>query len=125
MKLRAWRQYRKFAAALALLGALFYAALLPGHLTSQFAAVLFRADLSQFAGAICHGGGDGKPGSSAPAESCPICKSLSALAFGMLPTPQVEIPAFEGGSVLGAPVRRAVVEATPLIPRSRGPPHSS
>ncbi len=120
-----WRHYRRFVAAVALLGALFYAELLPGHLTSQFAAALFQADFSQFAGAICHGGGEEKPGPTGPVENCPICKSISAFAFGMLPTPQFELPAFEGRPVVGEPVRRAVVEATSLIPRSRGPPHST
>ena len=37
------RKHRRIAAALALLGVAFYALLLPGHLTSQFNAQLYKA----------------------------------------------------------------------------------
>lgn len=115
-----WRHYRRFAAALALAGLASYAALLPGHLISQFAAQLRQADLSAFAGAVCHGGG-GRSGPATQDANCPICKCHSGLAFGILNAPP-SVLAFDGASAIGETARSAVVDATPLIARSRGPP---
>ena len=53
------RRHRRIAAALALLGVAFYALLLPGHLTSQFNAQLYKADVGMFADAMCVSGDQG------------------------------------------------------------------
>lgn len=122
MEVREWRQSRKFVSACALLSVLYYAALLPGHLTSQFAAQILQAELSFFGGALCKGGGGETRGPAAPGADCPICKSLSALALGIFPTPQFKILAPAGGSVISELASNAAVEAARIPPRSRGPP---
>ena len=53
------RKHQRIAAALALLGVAFYALLLPGHLTSQFNAQLYKADVGMFADAMCLSGDQG------------------------------------------------------------------
>ena len=95
------RKHRRIAAALALLGVAFYALLLPGHLTSQFNAQLYKADVGMFADAMCLSGDQGsKP---MPATSCPICKGLAAFQLAMVPP--------ELGDASGNAARAAVIAA--------------
>ncbi len=114
------RKHRRIAAALALLGVAFYALLLPGHLTSQFNAQLFRADAGMFADAMCLSGDQGsKP---MPATSCPICKGLAAFHLAMKPPEQVSLPEMPHASAVIAALKDDVARASVPPPRSRGPP---
>lgn len=110
-------------AALALLGAVFYAYLLPGHIASQFAAQLHKADLASFAGAIC--APDSSAGTDLPETKCPICQGLASF-YVVLAPPDVALlnaPPREG-PVLVATRDDAALRKTPP-PQSRGPPHLS
>ena len=84
------RRHRRIGAALALLGVAFYALLLPGHLTSQFNAQLYKAEVGMFADAMCQSGDEG--GKPMPATSCPICKGLAAFQHGHGPAGTCRAP---------------------------------
>lgn len=113
------RRHRRIAAALALLGVAFYAMLLPGHLTSQFNAQLYKAEVGMFADAMCLSGDEGKP---MPATSCPICKGLAAFHFAVVPPEQATLPAMPHASAVIAALKDGVARAAIPAPRSRGPP---
>lgn len=114
------RKHRRIAAALALLGVAFYALLLPGHLTSQFNAQLYKADVGMFADAMCLSGDQGsKP---MPATSCPICKGLAAFQMAMVPPELAALPVMPHASAIIAALRDDVARASIPPPRSRGPP---
>ena len=114
------RRHRRIAAALALLGVAFYVLLLPGHLTSQFNAQLYKADVGMFADAMCLSGGEG--GKPMPATSCPICKGLAAFQMAMVPPELAALPAMPHASAVIAALRDDVARASIPPPRSRGPP---
>ena len=114
------RRHRRIAAALALLGVAFYALLLPGHLTSQFNAQLYKAEVGMFADAMCLSGDEG--GKPMPATNCPICKGLAAFQLAMTPPEQVMPPVMPHASAVIAAVREDVARASIPPPRSRGPP---
>jgi hypothetical protein len=114
------RKYRRVAAALALLGVAFYALLLPGHLTSQFNAQLYKADIGMFADAICLSGEHGsKP---MPATSCPICKGIAAFQLAMTPPEQASLPVMPHATPVLASMQDDVAGVCLPTPRSRGPP---
>lgn len=108
---------------MALLGVAFYALLLPLHLTSQFAAQLYRADLGIFADSMCRGGatGDGS-NPAAPATSCPICKGLTAFQLALAAPETVVLPVMPLAAPILAVVQDDVAGAAIPTPRSRGPP---
>ncbi len=119
------RAYRKVAAALGLLSVLFYAALLPGHLTSQFAEQLFAAEYGSLGQVICRGAPAVPSQSGAPASptpSCPFCKGLAAFQFALAPAPVVIVPAATEHALLYAETRDDIADGVRLTPRSRGPP---
>ena len=76
---------------MALLGVAFYALLLPGHLTSQFNAQLYKAEVGMFADSMCQSGDEG--GKPMPATSCPICKGVAAFQLAMTPPELAVLPA--------------------------------
>jgi hypothetical protein len=105
---------------LALLGVAFYALLLPGHLTSQFSAQLYRADVGMFADAMCATDGSNP---ALPATSCPICKGLAAFHFALATRDAALLPVMpHAAPVLVAAQDDVAGEAVPQ-PRSRGPPN--
>jgi hypothetical protein len=114
------RKHRRIAAALALLGVAFYALLLPGHLTSQFNAQLYKGDVGMFADAMCLSGDQG--GKPMPATSCPICKGLAAFQLAMTPPEQAVLPEMPHAAAVLANVQDDVAGAVVPAPRSRGPP---
>lgn len=116
------RTHRRVAAALALLGIAFYTLLLPWHLTSQFAAQLYRADVGIFADAMCTSNGGDRSDPAAPKTSCPICKGLAAFQLAVAPAAAIALPAAPAGTPLLAVVRDDVAGAAVPAPRSRGPP---
>lgn len=107
---------------MALLGIAFYTLLLPWHLTSQFAAQLYRADVGIFADVMCTSNGGDRSDPAAPKTSCPICKGLAAFQLAVAPAAAIALPAAPAGTPLLAVVRDDVAGATVPAPRSRGPP---
>ncbi len=114
------RRHRRIGAALALLGVAFYALLLPGHLTSQFNAQLYKAEVGMFADSMCQSGDEG--GKPMPATSCPICKGLAAFHMAMVPPELAALPAMPHASAIIAALKDDVARASIPPPRSRGPP---
>ena len=116
------RTHRRVAAALALLGVAFYPLLLPWHLTSQFAAQLYRADVGIFADAMCTSNGSDRSDPAAPKTSCPICQGLAAFQLAVAPAAAVVLAVEPAGKPVLVAVRDDVAGATVPTPRSRGPP---
>ena len=117
------RTHRKVAAALGLLGVAFYTLLLPWHLTSQFSAQLYRADVGIFADAMCASGADaGGSKPAMPATSCPICKGLAAFQLAMAAPEALPLAAMPHAAPVLAIVQDDVAGALVPAPRSRGPP---
>jgi hypothetical protein len=113
------RSHRRSITAIALLGVAFYALLLPGHLISQFAAQLHRADLGMFADSMC------SPGSSKPAmpeSSCPICKGLAAFQLALVTLDAIPLPVLPHATPTLAALREHAASAALPATRSRGPP---
>ncbi|MEG6508963.1 DUF2946 family protein [Methyloligella sp. 2.7D] len=111
------------AGALGLLGVLFYAALIPGHLVSQTVTALVQSELGSVV--ICHSDGSQDSDRQKADHGCPFCHGhagfqLAALGAGLafqLPPvpPRVFLPASDE---IGAGHRS-------ITPQSRGPPHIS
>jgi hypothetical protein len=113
------RTHRKTAAALALLGVAFYALLLPWHLTSQFSAQLYRADVGMFADSMCSPDGSNP---ALPASNCPICKGLAAFHLALATPDAALLPAMPHASPVLTIVQDDVAGVAVPHPRSRGPP---
>jgi hypothetical protein len=111
---------RRIAAALALLGVAFYALLLPWHLTSQFSAQLYRADVGMFADAMCATDGFNP---AMPASSCPICKGLAAFQLALATPDAALLPVMPHAAPVLAVAQDDVAGVAVPQPRSRGPPH--
>jgi hypothetical protein len=110
---------RRIAAALALLGVAFYALLLPWHLTSQFSAQLYRADVGMFADAMCATDGSNP---AMPASSCPICKGLAAFQLALATPDAALLPVMPHAAPVLAIAQDDVAGVAAPHPRSRGPP---
>jgi hypothetical protein len=104
---------------LALLGIAFYALLLPWHLTSQFAAQLFKAEFGPIAGAMC---GSGPASPDAPDTGCPICKGLAAFQLALEAAPASALPTPVGAPPRCGSAHDDIAGSESLVPRSRGPP---
>jgi hypothetical protein len=113
------RSHRRSITAIALLGVAFYALLLPGHLISQFAAQLHRADLGMFADSMCSQGSS-KP--AMPESSCPICKGLAAFQLALVTADATPLPVMPHATPTLAALRDDVAGAALPATRSRGPP---
>jgi len=116
------RSHRKLAAALGLLGVAFYALLLPWHLTSQFTTQLVRAEIGEFADAICTGNGSSP---AMPATSCPICKGLAAFQLALAAPEAAVLPVLPHAAPAPSLLRDDVAELAVPRPHSRGPPLAS
>jgi hypothetical protein len=113
------RTHRKTAAALALLGVAFYALLLPWHLTSQFSAQLYRADVGMFAEAMCSPDGSNP---AMPATGCPICKGLAAFQLALAAPDAALLPVMPHAAPVLVVKQDDVAGVAVPTPRSRGPP---
>jgi hypothetical protein len=130
MSLGTLRSHRKLAAALALAGVAFYAALLPWHLTSQLSAQLFRAQFGDFGLVICKGGTATSTAQTeidplapkAPGMSCPICKGLAAFQLAVVTAALAGLLEVKAGPDIVEPAEQAIADAVVPTPRSRGPP---
>lgn len=124
---------QRFAAVLALLGALTYATLLPWHVTSSFAARSLERDLLSALHVIC-APGQATQGTLALAQTgepdtpvehvtgCPICKGLAAFQLAVLPSDIATTPVFAVRATFDRVADRAGHPVAGIIPKSRGPP---
>lgn len=115
----------RVAGALALLGAAFYALLLPWHLTSQFDRQLFVAEFGNEIALICSSDGASdasRSGTGAPVSSCPICKGLAAFQLALAPAAQIIAPPSTVDRLLRFALHDDAAGAVTIPPRSRGPP---
>jgi hypothetical protein len=124
-------RYRRIAGALALVGTLFYSALIPLHVVSQATAALLGESTGGAQVAPCHEGAGtadqatNDPARKAPAtpqKHCPFCEGFAAFQFAIAPAHTISI------------VRVAIRAAAPHLtseglagvslraPQSRGPP---
>jgi len=123
---RVFRHHRvQLSTALAVLGVLAYALLLPGHLTSQFRAQLGLSDAGIFAESMCRSDGSGSADHGTPQSNCPICKSLASYQLALAAPAPVALPLMPHARP--APTQLFVAIAVGILhaPRSRGPPTSA
>lgn len=128
----AYRAWRSFAAALALLGVLLHATLVPWHAGARAAARSAPSDLLSDLTVICHSGTAGAvdvrvnlpdgSGQSDRRQDCLVCKGLAAATLAVLAVP-CPVPVPTDQRVIDVkPADRVTIELVALQPRSRGPP---
>ncbi len=122
---------QRTAAALALLGVLAYATLVPWHLSSRFAERSIERTLFAALHVNCLPGGpqslaavdpDAPPSPVENETNCPICKGLAAFHLAVLPAVVAELPALDLWSAFELPVEESGYAGRAVSPRSRGPP---
>lgn len=125
--------WKHVAAALALLGVLAYATLLPWHVSSRYVQRSVESVALVGLAVICHPGistaasdaaADSAPG-NAPIEnetSCPVCKGLAAFSLAVLPSAVVVLPPREVVAVLADATDQVSAPARAIAAHSRGPP---
>jgi hypothetical protein len=124
-------RYRRIAGALALVGTVFYAALIPLHVVSQATATLLGEALAGARDAPCReasGTGDQAindrvpKAPAAPQRHCPFCQGYTAFQLAIAPAHTISIdrvairapaPHLTSDGLAGVSLR---------APRSRGPP---
>ena len=132
MSLGGLYRYRRIAGACALIGVLFYTALIPVHTVSEATTALLGAKFSDALTIICHGGSasasehtpwDGSPATPVlPQKRCPFCQGFAAF--------QVAVASANSVSVIRvavrAPAPHLANEGLPNTslpaPQNRGPP---
>ena len=115
---------RRIAAALALLGMVAYAALIPGHIVSQLNTALLKAELGDGAG-DSHDGDHCDPAKSkhpnAPKKNCPFCAGFAAFQVALLAAAaQVAPPSAVAGGTLALSDESSLRKI--VLTQSRGPP---
>lgn len=123
--------WRSFAAALALLGVLTYATVLPWHTSAMAAQRSVEGTLLAGLTAICHPGietaasqaaADPSSG-TAPADAhCPLCLALASVALAVLPVIALGLPEPDAGSHFTLLSDADAAPALRVPPQSRGPP---
>jgi hypothetical protein len=124
-------RYRRIAGALALVGTVFYAALVPLHVVSQATATLLGEALVGASQPPCHeapGTADqarNDPARKAPAtpqKHCPFCQGFAAFQFAIAPAHTISIVRV----AIRAPAPHLTSEGLAGVslraPQSRGPP---
>ena len=116
-----------FSAAFALLGVLFYIALLPNHFVSELRQTLFAADIGNFSDIICQSGKSHHSASSHSAPerdgtNCPFCKGLAAFHLAITATQPIVRPKTDVGRVLRASATALLAVIFTIDARNRGPP---
>lgn len=124
-------RYRRIAGALALIGTVFYAALVPLHVVSQATATLLGEALAGASQAPCHEASGtanqatNDPARKAPAtpqKHCPFCQGFAAFQFAIAPAHTISIVRV----AIRAPARHLTSEGLAGVslraPQSRGPP---
>jgi hypothetical protein len=122
---------RRIAGALALVGTVFYAALIPLHVVSQATATILSETTGGAKSAPCHEGAGtadratNDPARKAPAtpqKHCPFCQGFAAFQFAIAPAHTISIvrvairapaPHLRSEGLAGVRLR---------APQSRGPP---
>ena len=131
MRMGVLDRYRRIAGALALVGTIFYAALIPLHVVSQATATLLGESTCGGRDAPCHeasGTADqatNDPARKAPAtpqKHCPFCQGFAAFQFAIAPAHTISIVRV----AIRAPAPHLTSEGLAGVslraPQSRGPP---
>jgi hypothetical protein len=119
-------RYHRIAGALALVGTLFYAALIPLHVVSQATATLLGESTGGAQVAPCHADqATNDPARKAPAtpqKHCPFCQGFAAFQFAIAPAHMISIVRV----AIRAPAPHLTSEGLARVslraPHSRGPP---
>ncbi|MBN9290504.1 MAG: DUF2946 domain-containing protein [Hyphomicrobium denitrificans] len=121
-----------FSAAIALLGVLFYIALVPNHFVSELRQTLRAIDIGNLADLICHTGKSHHSASthSAPEQGssgrdstdCPFCKGLAAFHLAITATPPIVRPTKDIGQTIRAATIALLAIVFTIDTRNRGPP---
>lgn len=128
MSLQGLHRYRRLTGVAALLGVLFYTALIPLHTVSE-ATALLGAKLPIV---ICHSGAtaasDRASNDSAPAEPaapqkhCPFCQGFAAFQVAITPAHAIGIVRVAVRAPAPHLASEGFVSASVRAPQSRGPP---
>lgn len=118
-----------FSAAVALLGVLFYIALLPNHFVSELRQTLRAIDIGNLSDLICQSGKSHHSGAthSAPEQdstNCPFCKGLAAFHLAITTTPPIVRPTKDVGRIIRATTIALLAIDFTIDTRNRGPPSS-
>lgn len=125
--------WRRFAAALALLGVLTYATVLPWHTSAMQAQRSVEGVLLAGLTSICHPGIETAASQAAadpssgtvPADSqvhCPLCLALASVALAVLPVIALGLPEPDARSHFALLSDAGAAPAVRILPQSRGPP---
>jgi hypothetical protein len=131
MRLQGLNRYRRIAGASALLGILFYAALIPLHLVSEATTALLGAELAD-ALVICHSGstaasdhalnGSAPAAPASPKKHCPFCQGFAAFQLAIAPAHNIGIVRLAVRAPAPHLTGAGLVSALARAPQSRGPP---
>jgi Protein of unknown function (DUF2946) len=129
-----FHRQRRLAGMFALVGVLFYVALVPGHVVSQ----ALSGSLAGMQGAQAGGGGAEEPichrmmggakdpaapgNPTAPHKKCPFCTGYASFHTGLAAGSGVLIVAAEPAAQPFASFDAAIVESAVRQPQNRGPP---
>jgi hypothetical protein len=116
---------RKLAGAFALLGILLYSGLFPGHIASQAASDLLKAQYGEALDHLCQADAAGaKTADGGPASEadCPFCQGLAAFQFAGLTPPPLEGLLEQTFAASYQHTDEDLQTRSPRAPQSRGPP---
>jgi Protein of unknown function (DUF2946) len=124
-------RYRRIAGAIALVGTVFYAALVPLHVVSQATATLLGEVLSGASQVPCHeASGTGHQATNDPARKapatpqghCPFCQGFAAFQFAIAPAHTINIVRVAIRVPAPHQTSEGVAGVSLHAPQSRGPP---
>jgi hypothetical protein len=124
MGLGALHQHRRFAGALALVGMVFYAVIVPWHTVSQ--ATTPSLDLANSFEPPCHHASTRENAKSSqplkPQTNCPICKGFAALHLATDVPINMLLVGVRASALLPRAGEDGLAKATARAPQNRGPP---
>ena len=124
------REWRRLAAAYALLAMAFYILLLPLHSISQLAQSLAEGSSVSVETVMCHAvSADLEQTAEKPeapqknsGSNCPLCQAGASYAFAVMASATAWCPAPEADLAFAPMISDAAVAKREIIPVSRGPP---
>jgi hypothetical protein len=126
MSLQGLNRYRRIAGTSALLGILFYTALIPLHTVSEATTALLGAELADALTVICHSGhasnGSAPAAPASPQKHCPFCQGFAAFQLAIAPAHNIGIVRLAVRAPAPHLTSAGLVSAIARAPQSRGPP---
>jgi hypothetical protein len=131
MRLQGLNRYRRIAGTSALLGILFYTALIPLHTVSEATTALLGAELADALTIICHSGstasdhasnGSAPAAPASPQKHCPFCQGFAAFQLAIAPAHNIGIVRLAVRAPAPHLTSAGLVSAIARAPQSRGPP---